>query len=194
MALGACTLLAHMAHLTASGPNSKKSADGLFPWTAARSFAHEGVVDPSHRAVGLKDRNERAIWKAELEGLRRKSYYQHPPLPPDCIGVLGLNPWKLPDSISYGLLEIPLQRYASFAALFYEWGEKVGTVPVQCGQDQMLVAPNYRAALTHIRPENKKRPSRMLPFALTNKGFEERNQQVSTMQDTYKTAKDVDVA
>ncbi|KAI1272144.1 hypothetical protein F5Y07DRAFT_403659 [Xylaria sp. FL0933] len=151
---------------------------GQTPVLLAAAAARHNTIPNTLKILtktGINDRSNRAFGEAELKGLGRKSYFRHPRPPPDCIRVLGLNPQELPDFISYELLEIPLQWYASLAASSHERDEKVGTVPVQCGQDQILVTPHYRAALTHRRPKDEEGPSGMLPFALTEKGFEGRN-------------------
>ncbi|KAI0411233.1 heterokaryon incompatibility protein-domain-containing protein [Xylaria grammica] len=84
------------------------------------------------------------------------SAYEHQPLTlPKSIRVLTLEPAiseKAP--ITCSLEEVDLDNItlsSSYEALSYVWGEKVGTIPIQCHGKQLLVTPNCYDAIVNLR-------------------------------------------
>ncbi|RWA05036.1 hypothetical protein EKO27_g10065 [Xylaria grammica] len=84
------------------------------------------------------------------------SRYEHQPLTlPKSIRVLTLEPAiseKAP--IRCSLEEVDLDNITpppSYEALSYVWGEKVGTIPIECHGKQLLVTPNCYDAIVNLR-------------------------------------------
>ena len=171
--------------------------DGRTPLSHAKEHGHESIVKLLSQAVTLRQVNERAMRKMEQETLVQRKRYQYQPLSgrgrEGHIRVLELSPGKRGDIISFELTEIDLysDKRPSFEALSYEWREKIGTVPVQCGKDRLLITPNCKAALERLRLESGRRTLWIDAVCINQEDSLERTQQVAMMTDIYRKAKAV---
>ncbi|KAK4182741.1 ankyrin repeat-containing domain protein [Podospora australis] len=110
--------------------------------------------------VHEKDRDAvmRLLSQASLESTNANCFslsarYQYRPLPErSFIRVLELQPaYSEDDIISFNLVQVDLRRQPRYQALSYEWGERSGLIPVLCDGRIVLITPNLKAALKHIR-------------------------------------------
>ncbi|GAW23559.1 hypothetical protein ANO14919_131260 [Xylariales sp. No.14919] len=90
------------------------------------------------------------------------SAYEHQPLTlPKSIRVLTLEPATSEEApIRCSLEEVDLDNIppsSSYEALSYVWGEKVGTIPIECHGKPLLVTPNCYDALINLRRGFKRR-------------------------------------
>lgn len=171
---------------------NQQDDNGRTALSYAKEEGHEAVIGLITRAVTLRNTNERAIKKAEQEGLIRRKLYQYRPLlQKSYIRALELHPGQANDIISFELVDIDLKKNPPFEALSYEWKDKTGTVPVQCNQDRLLVTPNCKAALKELRLESGTRTLWIDAVCINQSDKEEVNQQVAMMTDIYRKASTV---
>lgn len=158
----------------------------------AKEKGHESIVKLLTQATTLQQMNDRAIKKAEQEGLIRRKLYEYRPLPDESyIRVLELQPGQANDIISFELMDVDLNKSPAFEALSYEWRDKFGTIPVQCGQDRLLITPNCKAALEKLRSESEARVFWIDAVCINQTDKKEVNQQVAMMTEIYKKARTV---
>lgn len=169
-----------------------KKDNGRSALSYAKEFGNEPLVKLLSQAATLVQSNNRAIKKAEQEALNKRSNYEYRPLKKaGYIRVLELDPGRKGDIISFELYDVDLSKSPPFEALSYEWKEKSGTVPVQCGAERLLVTPNCKAALERIRHETNTRSLWIDAVCINQEDKEERNQQVAAMTEIYGRATSV---
>ncbi|KAK4464969.1 ankyrin repeat-containing domain protein [Cladorrhinum samala] len=109
------------------------------------------------------------------------------------IRLLELRPGKNKEIIKFDLFEVDLDDSPIFEALSYEWGERAGSIPVQCGDGYLLVTPNLKAVLRRLRKEDKPRLVWIDALCINQEDIPERNYQVSLMTKIYRTAHKVNM-
>lgn len=159
----------------------------------AKESNHELVVKLLSQAGTLRGGNERALQKMEHENVNKRMQHQYAPLSKGFIRILELHPGKTGDPISFELHNVDLAKDYSlpFEALSYEWKGKVGSVPVQCSQDRLLVTPNCVSAIERLRYQDKTRMLWIDAICINQEDKEECSSQVKMMTNIYKTAKKV---
>ncbi|KAF5014024.1 hypothetical protein FDECE_5 [Fusarium decemcellulare] len=166
-----------------------KDADGRTALSLAKEKSHDSAVQVLSQARSLRQASQSSAKKAEEQGLRRRASYQYQPLTEtNSIRVLELHPGKPGDILSFELNEVQLNVNASFEALSYEWQDKVGTVPVQCNNERLLVTPNCKAAMERLRLDSRPRYLWIDAICINQANIKERNQQVAMMTDIYRAA------
>lgn len=87
---------------------------------------------------------------------------------------------------------INLQGENSFEALSYVWGSPVGTLPVSCDSQQLLVTPNCESALRYLRLAGQNRllwvDAVCIDQGSSTHSVKERNTQVALMGEIYQKA------
>ncbi|KAK8120000.1 uncharacterized protein PG998_004626 [Apiospora kogelbergensis] len=159
----------------------------------AKESNHELVVKLLSQAGTLRGGNERALQKMEHENVNKRMQHQYAPLSKGFIRILELHPGKTGDPISFELHNVDLVKDYSlpFEALSYEWKGKVGSVPVQCNQDRLLITPNCVSAIERLRYQDKTRMLWIDAICINQEDKEECSSQVKMMTNIYKTAKKV---
>jgi len=108
----------------------------------------------------------------------------------------------LPSSSLTAALEITLTEASldsivspggnGFEALSYVWGSPVGTVPISCDGQQLLVTPNCESALRHLRLAGQDRvlwvDAICIDQGRSAESVKERNIQVALMGEIYQKA------
>ncbi|KAF3803802.1 hypothetical protein GCG54_00011639 [Colletotrichum gloeosporioides] len=93
------------------------------------------------------------------------------------------------------LQEISLEDAPSYEALSYVWGSPTGTHPISCDGFTMLVTPNCRDALIHLRRRVTRRilwvDAICIDQGESDRSKKERNTQVVQMGKVYQTARRV---
>ncbi|KAK8060971.1 heterokaryon incompatibility protein-domain-containing protein [Apiospora saccharicola] len=118
--------------------------------------------------------------------------HRYAPLPEGFIRLLELHPGKTGDVISFELHDVDLlgdPHIPSFDASSYEWGSKVGTVPVQCNQDRLLITPNCKAAVERLRYEKEPRILWIDAICINQEDKKECSSQVAMMNSIFRAAK-----
>ncbi|KAK8009845.1 hypothetical protein PG990_008810 [Apiospora arundinis] len=158
----------------------------------AKELNHELVVKLLSQDGKLRAKNERALRRRGRDNVRKRMQYEYAPLPKGFIRILELFPGKTGEIISFDLYQVELKNENTrFDALSYEWKGKVGTVPVQCNQDRLLITPNCKAALEVLRKENDTRMLWIDAICINQDDEEERSTQVAMMTSIYETANTV---
>ncbi|KAJ3546964.1 hypothetical protein NM208_g1736 [Fusarium decemcellulare] len=166
-----------------------KDGDGRTALSLAKEESHDSAVHVLSQARSLRQASQRSARKAEEQGLKRRASYQYQPLTKtNSIRVLELHPGRPGDILRFDLNEVQLNVNASFEALSYEWQDKVGTVPVQCNNEQLLVTPNCKAAMERLRLDSRPRYLWIDAICINQANTKERNQQVAMMTDIYRAA------
>jgi len=117
--------------------------------------------------------------------------YAYKPLSgPRAIRVIVLEPAiQIDDPIRCRLEEISLDERPDTAhqyeALSYVWGEAVGTRPIECAGDTLLVTPNCESALRYLRPVNGERTMWIDAVCIDQTSTSEKAVQVPLMRDVY---------
>jgi hypothetical protein len=82
---------------------------------------------------------------------------------------------------------------SQFEALSYVWGSQFGTEPLVCDGKQLLVTPNCKSALRHLRRGDAPRTLWVDAICIdqenAKQSVEERNAQVAMMGDIYAKAR-----
>ncbi|KAI5866516.1 hypothetical protein GGS23DRAFT_550945 [Durotheca rogersii] len=90
------------------------------------------------------------------------------------------------------LESITSQAKNGFEALSYVWGARVGTVPISCDGQQLLVTPNCESALRHLRLAGQDRvlwvDAICIDQGSDTESVKERNTQVALMGEIYQKA------
>ncbi|KAK2022010.1 heterokaryon incompatibility, partial [Colletotrichum zoysiae] len=93
------------------------------------------------------------------------------------------------------LQEVNLKAGPSYEALSYVWGSPTRTHPISCNGLTLLVTPNCRDALIHLRRRVTKRTLWIDAICIDQGDSEgskkERNNQILQMGEVYKTARRV---
>ncbi|KAK8129103.1 hypothetical protein PG984_010211 [Apiospora sp. TS-2023a] len=158
----------------------------------AKELGQEAALKLLSRVETLRSRNERALKRIEHEALTKRMRHRYAPLPEGFIRLLELHPGKTGDVISFELHDVDLlgdPHIPSFDALSYEWGSKVGTVPVQCNQDRLLITPNCKAAVERLRDEKKSRMLWIDAICINQEDKKECSSQVAMMNRIFRAAK-----
>ncbi|KAK7996380.1 Delta-aminolevulinic acid dehydratase [Apiospora arundinis] len=159
----------------------------------AKELNHEPVVKLLSQAGNLRAKNERALRRVGHDNASKRMQYEYAPLPEGSIRMLELRPGKIGDVISIELHHVNILNGLglSFEALSYEWKGKVGTVPIQCHQDRLLITPNCKAAVERLRHEDKPRMLWIDSICIDQENVEECSNQVKLMTSIYRAAKTV---
>ncbi|KAK8867293.1 hypothetical protein PGQ11_005871 [Apiospora arundinis] len=159
----------------------------------AKELGHEPVVKLLSQVGTLRVKNERALRRIGHDNVSKRMQYEYAQLPEGFIRVLELRPGKPGDAISIELHDVDVLRGPglSFEALSYEWKGKVGTVPIQCHQDRLLITPNCKAAVERLRHEDKSRMLWVDSICIDQEDVEECSTQVKLMTNIYRAAKTV---
>lgn len=158
----------------------------------AKEKGHEGCVKLLTQATSLFRMSQRAARKNTEEALSLKSIYRYQRISgKTSIRLLELSPGLPRDILTVGIEEVDLEDKPSFEALSYEWREKTGTIPIQCGNERILVTPNCKAAMERLRLPSKSRLLWIDAICINQKSVAERNQQVALMTRIYRSATSV---
>ncbi|KAL4724248.1 hypothetical protein ACLX1H_008861 [Fusarium chlamydosporum] len=169
-----------------------KDANGRTAFSLAKERSHDSTINILRQALSLRETSQRASRKAEEKGLDHKALYQYQPLTKEgSIRVLELYPGKPGEILSFDLHEVELSVSFSFEALSYEWKEKIGSVPVQCGYEKILITPNCKAAMERLRLGSKSRYLWIDAICINQKDHQERTNQVAMMADIFTAAEKV---
>ncbi|KAM5352815.1 hypothetical protein ACJ41O_005537 [Fusarium nematophilum] len=169
-----------------------KDDDGRTPLSYAKENSYERIVQLFSQAGTLRQQDERAKRRVEQDGLNRRSSYRYRPFAREgCIRVLVLHPGKADDILHFDLIEVELKGKPSFEALSYEWRDKIGTVPVQCGTERVFITPNCKAAMASLRLESEQRHLWIDAVCINQEDNHERTKQVAMMTKIYRSAKAV---
>jgi hypothetical protein len=123
-------------------------SQGRTALSLAKEKGHEGCVKLLSQAAGLFRMSQRARRKNEKEALSMMSTYRYQPISGETsIRLLNLSPGLPGDMLAVDIEEVDLEDKPSFEALSYEWREKTGTIPIQCGNQRILITPNCKAAM-----------------------------------------------
>lgn len=90
--------------------------------------------------------------------------------------------------ISVELHEVSLDEDPVYEALSYEWGEKSGSIPIQCGTHCLLVTPNLWEAMQRLRLKDEKRTLWIDAVCINQRDRVEQSQQVMLMRRIYQEA------
>lgn len=131
---------------------------------------------------------------------RARADFQHGRLSsPRSLRVLTLYPSpSFTATLQFTLTEASLDSITSqstdgFEALSYVWGSPVGTVPVLCDGQQLLVTPNCESALRHLRLADHDRvlwvDAICIDQGSSSDSVNERNTQVALMGEIYQKAR-----
>ncbi|KAF5026432.1 hypothetical protein F66182_1497 [Fusarium sp. NRRL 66182] len=166
-----------------------KDDDGRTALSLAKERSLDSVTKLLWQSGSLRHASGRATRKANEERLNKRASYHYQPLKEQgSIRVLELHPGNPGDIISFGLTEVLLAVHPAFEALSYEWRDKVGSVPVQCDNNQILVTPNCKAAMEHLRLRLRPRYLWIDAICVNQEDIQERNQQVAMMTEIYRLA------
>ncbi|KAF4446834.1 putative ankyrin repeat domain protein [Fusarium austroafricanum] len=169
-----------------------KDADGRTALSLAKERSYDSTIRILRQALGLREKSQRASRKAQEQGLGHKALYQYQPLTKESsIRVLELYPGKPGEILSFDLNEVQLNLNVSFEALSYEWKEKSGSVPVQCGDEKILITPNCKAAMERLRLESRSRYLWIDAICINQEDHQERTQQVAMMAGIFGAAEKV---
>ncbi|RBR16525.1 uncharacterized protein FIESC28_06934 [Fusarium coffeatum] len=168
---------------------SLKDADGRTALSLAKENSNDAAITLLCRSASLRYAYCREYKKADATSFNEKSSYKYQPLTTaSSIRIIELYPGNPGEILSFELEEVPLAGTTSFDALSYEWQEKVGTVPVQCGDRKILITPNCKAAMEKLRLRNKSRHLWIDAVCINQSDDHERNQQVGIMGEIFRTA------
>ncbi|KAK0617885.1 ankyrin repeat-containing domain protein [Bombardia bombarda] len=122
-------------------------------------------------------------------------YQYHPLTGPKSLRLLELQPASSPaDILSLDFYEVSLDDDPYYEALSYEWQDRSGSIPVQCGpggNQHLLVTPNLKAALRRIRQPDAVRTLWVDAVCINQQDTPERNQQVALMTLIFEKAEAV---
>ncbi|KAM0232480.1 hypothetical protein ACHAP5_010705 [Fusarium lateritium] len=164
----------------------------LMPFFSFLSTSNDSAVKLWCHASRLRQAGHRAARKTDEERMNKKASYQYPPLTKrDSIRVIELHPAMPGDLLSIDQNEAQLNVKATFEALSYEWQDEFGSVPVQCDDKQILITPNYKAAMENLRLSSKRRYLWIDAICINQDDDQERNQQVAIMADIFRAAEKV---
>ncbi|KAI1371190.1 ankyrin repeat-containing domain protein [Hypoxylon crocopeplum] len=148
-----------------------KDDNGRTALSYAKELGNEPVVKLLSQAATLLQ-----------EGLNQKRRYQYRALKQEgYIRILELDPGRKGDIISFELYDTDLSKNPPFEALSYEWKERSGTIPVQCGRERLL----------RIRHETDRRSLWIDAVCINQEDKQECNQQVAMMTEIYRKARSV---
>jgi hypothetical protein len=95
-------------------------------------------------------------------------------------------------SLAIGHLDENDPRPLQYEALSYVWGALIGTVPIVCDKQELLVTPSCESALRHLRLKDQTRvlwvDSVCIDQGNTAESIRERNIQVTRMGEIYAKA------
>jgi len=166
-----------------------RDADGRTALSLAKESSNDTAIRLLCQSSSLRHSRRSEGKKAEEENTKQKSLYQyHPLIMENSIRIIRLYPGSLGDILSFELEEVPLVRTTSFEALSYEWQEKVGTIPVLCDDEKILITPNCKAAMEKLRLRTKSRYIWIDAICINQADDQERNQQVAIMADIFRAA------
>ncbi|KAK4225320.1 ankyrin repeat-containing domain protein [Podospora fimiseda] len=164
--------------LIENGANAKaKDVRGISPLCAAKmrhDLDRDEVVKILARASDIKRQTPRRYEYTPISGKK-------------CIRLLELQPGLGKEIIQFDLFEVDLDDEPPFEALSYEWGERSGSIPVQCGNTYLLATPNLKAVLRRLRRPEKKRLIWIDALCINQESIPEKNQQVPLMTQIYRT-------
>lgn len=180
------------ALLLAGSRTDIKDDDGRTAVSYAKEYSHEPVVKLFssarylHREIpGNLQHSGRNIKhfkpSYEYQRLKRETF----------IRILRLHPGKSDDVLSFDLTEADLDRKPSFEALSYEWRGKVGSIPVLCNNQQLLITPNCKAAMQTLRRESTFRNLWIDALCINQEDYSEKAKQVALMTRIYGIAEKV---
>ncbi|KAK7926467.1 hypothetical protein PG985_003465 [Apiospora marii] len=163
------------------------------PVSFAKELCQEAALSLLSQAGTLRSRNVRALRRMGHDKLTRRMQHRYAPLQKGFIRILELHPGRTEDVISFDLHIVDLlhDRSLSFDALSYEWKGKIGTIPVQCNHDRLLITPNCKAALRILRDEKKPRMLWVDAICIDQENKKECSSQVAMMNKIFRTAKAV---
>lgn len=125
-----------------------------------------------------------------------QEWYEYEPLPNEdaSIRLIELRPGIPTDIIALELFTVSLnkiRRKASYEALSYEWGEKKGSIPIQCNGNRLLITPNLRVVLEKLRSTTESRILWVDAVCINQEDIPERGKQVALMTQIYREATSV---
>lgn len=155
----------------------------------AKENGHEECVKLLSQAASLFRNSQRATRKNEEEALSLKNIYRYQRISGETsIRLLTLFPGLPGDILTVDVEEVDLKSKPSFEALSYEWREKTGTIPIQCGNERILLTPNCKAAMERLRLPSRPRLLWIDAICINQKDVTERNHQVALMTRIYRSA------
>ncbi|KAK3988766.1 ankyrin repeat-containing domain protein [Cladorrhinum sp. PSN332] len=168
-----------------NGSDVKAKNDiGISPLCAAK-MRHDLNLD---EVIKILSRASEIKRKADMAKQNNSRRYEYLPITgKSCIRLLELHPGREKEIIKFDLFEVDLDDEPPFEALSYEWGERTGTIPVQCGNGYLPVTPNLKAVLRRLRRPDKTRLLWIDALCINQESIPERNQQVPLMTRIYRT-------
>ncbi|KAK0642195.1 heterokaryon incompatibility protein-domain-containing protein, partial [Cercophora newfieldiana] len=108
------------------------------------------------------------------------------------IRLVELSPGEPEDMLCLDMYEVSLDDEPIYQALSYEWGEKMGSISVRCGDSHhLLVTPNLETALLHLRSREKTMILWIDALCINQNDMQERSKQVSMMKRIFLGASSV---
>lgn len=104
------------------------------------------------------------------------------------IRLLELLPGQLEDSLQCTLRAYDLAHAPTYEALSYCWGPASSLLPITIDGDSLMVTPNLRSALRHLRRTDYARTLWIDAICINQDDVEERGAQVAIMADIYRNA------
>jgi len=146
--------------------------------------------------VRLLSRVSATYTNAPAVGQTLSDIYQYSPLLKNSsIRLVELCPGEPTDVLCLRIHDVLLQDSPIYEALSYEWGERSGSMPVQCeGGQHLLITPNLKYAFHHLRLWDKTRTLWIDAICINQDDMLERNQQVSMMGRIFREASSVIIA
>ena len=161
----------------------------------AKNVGQESPLQLLWRAATLRRMAKNVKTQKTLKNntLATQEWYEYEPLPDEgtSIRLLELLPGNPQDIISLEIFTVSLnkiRRRPEYEALSYEWGEKTGTIPIQCNGNRLLVTPNLRSILEELRSPNESRVLWADAVCINQEDIVERGKQVALMTDIYREA------
>ncbi|KAK2754958.1 hypothetical protein CKAH01_05972 [Colletotrichum kahawae] len=180
------------ALLLAGSRTDIKDDDGRTAVSYAKEYSHEPVVKLFSSARYLHREIPGNLQHSGRNIKHFKPSYEYQRLKRETsIRILRLHPGKSDDVLSFDLTEADLDRKPSFEALSYEWRGKVGSIPVLCNNQQLLITPNCKAAMQTLRRESTFRNLWIDALCINQEDYSEKAKQVALMTRIYGIAEKV---
>lgn len=162
--------------------------NGAVPGEMEMEVAHH---NGHHEILELFSRGSQIRKEAEDAMRKDTMNYQYESLSTETqsnIRLLKLYPGSGYEMIRLDMYKVNLGEHPDYETLSYEWGEKFGTIPVECEGRYLRITPNLKVALKAIRFTDQPRTLWIDALCIDQSNISERNQQVEQMTDIYRNA------